>query len=122
MKKGQRICKSAKYVHQNHQDEELPKPIARGSQVFNVVSNVRSGIGSCASNSIPADDGTESEVMVGDIYRYHELSMWPGTRGLKGLGCKVKDGPTHPQPTCEGWPLTAVPYPQAGGQTAVHCC
>ena len=57
--------------------------------------------------------------MVDDIYRYHELSMWPGTRGLKGLGCKVKDGPTHPKSTPEGWPFTAVPYPQAGGQTAV---
>ena len=29
----------------------------------------------------------------------------------------MKGGPTHPEPTHEGWPLTAVPYPQAGGRS-----
>ena len=47
------------------------------------------------------------------------LQTWPGTRGLKGLGCKVKDGPTHPKPTLEGWLLTAVPYPQIG-EVSLH--
>ena len=42
--------------------------------------------------------------------------MWPGTRGLKGLGCKVKDGPTHPKPTLKVGPLQLFPTPRPGGR------